>query len=120
MPTKIQELKKKLGSPDKLLHDLRPLITEARQEVARFVNSALVMLYWKVGQRIRKDILEEKRARYGEEIVSTLSRELSAEFGDGYSRPNLFRIVRFAEIFPEEQIVSTLSRQLGWRHFVEF
>jgi predicted nuclease of restriction endonuclease-like (RecB) superfamily len=72
-----------------------------------------------VGQRIRKDILEEKRAGYGEEIVSTLSRELAAEFGNGYSRPNLFRMVRFAEIFPEEQIVSTLSRQLGWSHYVE-
>jgi hypothetical protein len=41
------------------------------------------------------------------------------EFGNGYSRPNLFRMIRFAEVFPDEQIVSTLSRQLGWSHFVE-
>jgi hypothetical protein len=41
------------------------------------------------------------------------------ELGNGFSRPNLFRMVRFAEVFPEQQIVSTLSRQLGWSHFVE-
>jgi predicted nuclease of restriction endonuclease-like (RecB) superfamily len=60
-----------------LLSDLRTLIADARQDVARSVNSALVMLYWKVGQRIRQDILKEKRAGYGEEIVHALSRQLS-------------------------------------------
>jgi predicted nuclease of restriction endonuclease-like (RecB) superfamily len=44
---------------------------------------------------------------------------LSAEFGSGYSRPNLFRMIRFAEVFPDREIVSTLSRQLSWSHFVE-
>jgi predicted nuclease of restriction endonuclease-like (RecB) superfamily len=79
----------------------------------------LVILYWKVGQRIRQDILKEKRATYGEEILSTLSKKLVEEFGNGFSLPNLFRMVRFAEVFPAEQIVSTLSTQLGWSHFVE-
>jgi len=102
-----------------LFKDLRELIIEARQDVARSVNSALVMLYWRVGQRIRQDILKEKRAGYGEEILSTLSRKLVEEFGNGFSQPNLFRMVRFAEAFSEEQIVVTLSRQLGWSHFVE-
>jgi len=102
-----------------LLKDLRELIAEARQDVARQVNSALVLLYWRIGQRIRQDILKEKRAEYGEQIVATLSKQLVVEFGNGYSRPNLFRMIRFAEVFPDEQIVSTVSRQLGWSHFVE-
>jgi predicted nuclease of restriction endonuclease-like (RecB) superfamily len=106
-------------TPKALLKDLRDLIHEARQDVARQVNSALVLLYWRVGKRIRHDILKEKRAGYGKEIVPTLSRQLVREFGNGYSRPNLFRMIRFAEVFPDEQIVSTLSRQLGWSHFVE-
>jgi predicted nuclease of restriction endonuclease-like (RecB) superfamily len=105
--------------PKELLQDLRHLIIECRQDVARTVNSSLVMLYWRVGQRIQKDILKEKRAGYGEEIVKTLSAQLVDEFGNGFSRPNLFRMIRFSEIFPEEKIVSTLSRQLGWSHFVE-
>ena len=102
-----------------LLKDLRELIAAARQDVAHQVNSALVLLYWRMGKRIRQDILRERRADYGEQIVATLSKQLVAEFGNGYSRPNLFRMIRFAEVFPEEQIVSTLSRQLSWSHFVE-
>jgi predicted nuclease of restriction endonuclease-like (RecB) superfamily len=104
---------------DNLFQDLRSLIIEARQDVARQVNSALVMLYWRVGQRIRKDILQEKRAEYGEEIVPTVSAQLVPEFGEGFSKRNLFRMIRFAEAFPTEQIVSTLSTRLGWSHFVE-
>ena len=49
----------------------------------------------------------------------TLSRQLVKEFGNGFSRTNLFRMVRFAEVFPERKIVSTLSIQLSWSHFVE-
>ena len=58
-----------------LLRDLRQLIIEARENVARSVNSSLVLLYWKVGQRIRNDVLKEMRAGYGEEIVATVSRQ---------------------------------------------
>ncbi len=64
---------------DTLFQDLRTLIIEARENVARQVNSALTVLYWRVGKRIRQDILREKRAEYGEEILSTLSRKLVAE-----------------------------------------
>ncbi len=102
-----------------LLKDLRELIQEARQDVARQVNSALVLLYWRIGQRIRQDILKEKRAEYGEQIVVTLSTQLAEEFGEGWSRYNLSRMIRFAECFHDEKIVATLSQQLGWSHFKE-
>ena len=101
-----------------LFEDLRSLIIEARQNVVRQVNSALVLLYWRVGKRIRQDILKEKRAEYGEEIVPTLSANLVSEFGMGFAEKNLRRMVQFAEAFPDEPIVVTLSRQLGWSHFV--
>jgi hypothetical protein len=65
------------------------------------------------GRRIRTDILDSRRAAYGEGIVSTLSRQLSAEFGSGYSRPNNFRMIKFAEFFVDGEIVSTASRQLS-------
>jgi len=103
---------------DTLFQDLRSLIIEARQDVARQVNSALAVLYWRVGKRIRQDILKEKRAEYGEEIVATLSTQLVKEFGMGFNEKNLRRMIQFAEVFPEEQIIVTLSRQLGWSHFV--
>jgi predicted nuclease of restriction endonuclease-like (RecB) superfamily len=107
-----------LKPADTLFKDLRALIMEARQDVARQVNSALVLLYWRVGKRIRQDILKEKRAEYGEQIVHTVSAKLVNEFGTGFAEKNLRRMVQFAEAFPDEQIVVTLSRQLGWSHFV--
>lgn len=104
---------------DTLLDDLREMIVGARAQVARLVDSTLVMLYWRLGRRIREDILMQKRATYGEEIVATLSQQLSGEFGRGYSRYNLSRMIQFAEAFQDERIVATLSQQLGWSHFVQ-
>ena len=100
-----------------LLGALRRLIAEARQDVARQVNSALVVLYWRVGQRIRRDVLKEKRAEYGQRIVSSLGTQLEAEFSRGFSRRDLFNMIRFAEVFPDFRIVQALTAQLGWTHF---
>ena len=101
---------------DRLLGDVRALIEAAREQTARAVNSALVGLYWHIGRRIRQDILQEKRAEYGEEIVATLSRQLTAECGRGYTEKSLRHMIRFAEVFPDEKIVSALRRELSWTH----
>jgi len=103
----------------RLLDDVRRLIDEARRQVAQAVNAGLVVLYWRIGQRIRKDILHEKRGEYGEQIVPTLSAQLTAEYGRGFDRTNLSRMVKLAEHFPDGAIVATLSQQLGWSHFRE-
>jgi predicted nuclease of restriction endonuclease-like (RecB) superfamily len=103
--------------PRKLIADLRKLIDESRQAVARTVNTALVWLYWNIGKRIQEDILKEKRAEYGEQIVYTGSRELSELYGRGFGRANVFNMVRFAELFPKPEIIQTLSGQLSWSHF---
>jgi hypothetical protein len=97
-----------------LLADVRGLILAAREGVARAVNSGLVLLYWEIGRRIRQDILREQRAEYGEQIVSALSRQLTVEFGRGFSRRNLFNMIRFAEVCPDGKIVQALTAQLGW------
>ncbi|MEK7729948.1 MAG: PDDEXK nuclease domain-containing protein [candidate division KSB1 bacterium] len=102
-----------------LIADLRKLIANAKQDVARSVNSALVILYWNIGQRIRKEILKEKKAEYGREILSTLSRKLIEEFGNGFSQANLFRRTRFAEVYQNPKILYTLCAKLSWSHFVE-
>ena len=69
--------RRKLGvgasTPAALLADLRLLIAATRQTVAQGVNSALVLLYWQIGQRVQTDILGQKRAEYGEQIVHAVS-----------------------------------------------
>lgn len=104
------------AKPIALLSDVRELILQAREGVARAVDSGLTTLYWHVGRRVRQDILKQKRAEYGEEIVSALARQLEIEFGRGFGEKNLRRMIQFAEAFPDENIVAALRRQLGWTH----
>jgi hypothetical protein len=104
------------AGPAALLAGLRELIAATRQSVAQGVNSALVLLYWQIGQRIRSDILNEKRAGYGEQIVHAVSAKLAEEFGRGFTARNLFNMLRFAETFPDREIVHALSAQLSWTH----
>ena len=105
--------------PTALLADLRGLIQQAREGVARAVDSGLTTLYWHIGQRIRRNILQDKRAEYGEQIVSALGTQLETEFGRGFGEKNLRRMIRFAEVFPDWSIVASLMRQLTWTHFIE-
>ena len=100
-----------------LVTDLRQIILSAREQVARAVDSGLALLYWSIGHRIRTDVLKEKRATYGKEIVSAVGRQLAVEFGDGFSDKNLRHMIRFAESFPESSILQSLAAKLSWTHF---
>lgn len=102
-----------------LAADIRSLIEATRVRVAQTVNAELVLLYWRIGDRIRRDILGQARADYGEQIVSTLSRQLTEEYGTGFSRQNLFHMIRFAEAWPDQMQVAALGQHLGWSHFKE-
>lgn len=101
-----------------LLADVRQLIEQARQQVASAANAGLTLLYWRVGQRIKRDVLKSTRADYGERIVSTLSTQL-AEYGRSFNLRGLRRMVQFAEAFPDPEVVASLAQHLGWSHFVE-
>ena len=103
----------------KLISDIRSLIESSRQQVVQVVNSGLVMLYWSIGKRIRQDILNDKRAEYGEKIVHTLSAQLAREYGQGFTKASLFRMIQFSELFPDIKIVASLMRQLSWTHFLQ-
>lgn len=102
-----------------ILADLRELIHSARHRIATVANAEQTLLYWRLGRRIITENLTEGRAEYGKKILATLSQELVAEFGNGFNLRNLYRSVQFYESFPDEQIVATLSTQLGWSHFIE-
>ncbi|MES2354596.1 MAG: DUF1016 N-terminal domain-containing protein [Pseudomonadota bacterium] len=102
-----------------LASDIRRLITEAKAGLASTVNAALTWLNWHIGKRIREEVLKGERAEYGEQIVVSLAKQLEQDYGRGFSHKNLRHMVRFAEAFPDTEIVSTLSRQLAWSHFLE-
>ena len=100
-----------------LLHDLRTLIEESRSTVATTVNATLTTLYWQIGKRINEEILKGERAEYGKEIVASVARQLTVNYGKGFTYKSLCHMIRFAEAFTNKQIVSSLRRQLSWTHF---
>ncbi|MDO5664677.1 MAG: PDDEXK nuclease domain-containing protein [Bacteroidia bacterium] len=103
----------------RIFGDVKTLIEQAKTDVAIQVNATMSMLYWQVGKRINDDVLKNKRAQYGKQIVVALSDSLTEEYGTGWSEKQLRHCIRFAEVFPEEEIVSTLWRQFSWSHIKE-
>jgi hypothetical protein len=103
--------------PPALLGDLQSLIDATRIRVAVGINTEMVLLYWDIGERIRSEILGNERAAYGKQVVNTVSDQLTMQYGTGFTRTNLFNMIRFAEIFPDRSIIHTLCGQLSWSHF---
>lgn len=99
-----------------LAADVRGMIELTRSQVARVVNAGMTLLYWRIGMRIQTEVPGNERAEYGIKIVSTLSRQLVDDYGLVFSYSALTRIILFAEFFPYEEIVATLSQQLGWNN----
>jgi len=101
-----------------LLTDISELIEQSKNHVAQTVNATLTLLYWYIGRRINEDILKNQRAEHGKQTMKTLSLQLTEQYGNGFSEKSIRRMVQFAEVFPDEQIVVSAIRQLGWSHFI--
>lgn len=101
-----------------LFEQIKNLIEQTKNNVAIAVNSSLTMMYWHIGKLINDEILQNKRAEYGKEIVATVSQQLIKQYGKGYSYSALTRMMKFAKNIDEKNI-ATLSQQLSWSHFKE-
>ncbi|WP_316886521.1 PDDEXK nuclease domain-containing protein, partial [Ralstonia pickettii] len=98
--------------------DGRPLRAPPPTPPPSTVNSELTMLYWRIGQRIRTQVLDGRRGAYGKEVLPTLAAQLVKEYGGSFAEQNLRRMVQFAATFPDEQILVSLIRELSWTHFI--
>jgi len=92
------------------------IISQARRNAEIAVNSELVTLYWNIGRVVKTQILEGNKPEYGKSVIDNLSRELVAEYGKGYSKTNLFNMVKLYEVFGDERIFHSLSGKLTWTH----
>jgi DUF1016 N-terminal domain len=102
-----------------LFNDLAQIIEQGKGQITKQVNSTIILVYWQVGYKINTHILENKRAAYAKEIVSTLSIQLKNEYGKSFELHNLRRMMQFAEQFTDFSIVVPLARQLTWSHFLK-
>ncbi len=95
------------------------IIEQGKRQVTAQVNSTLTLTYWHIGKTINENVLQNKRAEYGKQIVKNIADDLTSIYGKSFEARNLLRMMQFAELFPDIQIVSTLSTQLTWSHFIE-
>jgi predicted nuclease of restriction endonuclease-like (RecB) superfamily len=108
--------KKEINKTDKLFSEIRSLIEKSRRQVAVSINSEITILYWNIGKTINNEILKNKRAEYGKQVISSLSKQLTNEYGKGWSEKQLRHCLRIAETFADKKFLSALSRELTWTH----
>ncbi len=100
-----------------LVSEIRDILDIARKNVAREVNNELIVSYWKIGEIIvRYEQNDSIRAEYGEQTLKQLSKELTAEFGKGFSRANIYNMRLFYQTYPK---IQTVSGKLSWSHYCE-
>jgi predicted nuclease of restriction endonuclease-like (RecB) superfamily len=102
-----------------LYNEISALIEQSRRTAYAQTNSITIILFWQIGKCINDDILENKRADYGKQIVSRLATQLTEKYGRSFEARNLRRIMQFSEQFSDFEIVSRVATQLSWSHFVE-
>lgn len=101
-----------------LVNDLRQIINQSRSRVAANVNAELTLMYWHIGERINREVLQSQRAEYGKQIVTQVAAQLQTEFGKGFEIRTIRRMMQFASVFPDIQIVTPVVTQLSWTHFL--
>ena len=100
------------------INEIKKILKNARQKAYTAVNSAMVEAYWEIGRRIVEEEQNGKeRAEYGKEILQNLSKELTEEFGKGYSYRTLREIRQFYLMFSDFEKWRTVSAKLTWSHF---
>lgn len=98
------------------IHEIKQIVTQARQKVYSTINSTMVEAYWQMGKRIVDEEQQGKeRADYGTQLLKELSKELTKEFGKGFSINSLYYYRQFYLTFPE--ILPTLWGILTWSHY---
>ncbi|MDR3000891.1 MAG: PDDEXK nuclease domain-containing protein [Fibromonadaceae bacterium] len=102
---------------DSLIKQISLAVKEAKRRVATAINEALVETYWTVGKHIVEFEQDgNARAKYGEQLLVNLSKDLTISLGKGFSKSNLFNMRLFYTRFP---IFQTVSGKLSWSHVIE-
>ncbi len=94
--------------------EIRSYIVNAKQQVYKAVNSAMVEAYWNIGKKIYEVCGENDRAAYGKQVLKDISEALTKEFGQGFSVQNLRKMRQFYTVYQKR---STLSSELSWSHY---
>lgn len=100
---------------EQIYQRIKEVLTNARSRAWQAINTSMVASYWEIGRIIIEEEQKGKaRAKYGSYLLDSLSRRLSAEFGQGFDRSNISKMRAFYLAYP---IVDALRPQLSWTHY---
>ena len=100
-----------------VINEIKQILTEAREKVARTVNNELLLAYWNIGRVIvESEQAGSEKAEYGKQLLKSLSKELTRELGKGFSRSNLQNMRLLYLNYP---ICQSLSGKLSFTHYCE-
>jgi predicted nuclease of restriction endonuclease-like (RecB) superfamily len=102
-----------------LFERVSAIIENRKSRAGAYANREITLMYWEVGKYVGSAVLDYKRGEYGKRILATLSQQLRTKYGNSFEYTKITRMIKFAELFPDAEIVATLSQQLSWSHFKE-
>ena len=102
-----------------LFAQVAQIIETRKYRAGAYANREVTLMYWEIGRYINSVVLGEQRAAYGKRIVATLSQQLVEKYGKSFEYTKVTRMVKFAELFPDPEILPTLSAKLSWSHIIE-
>ncbi|NBU92750.1 MAG: DUF1016 domain-containing protein [Flavobacteriia bacterium] len=101
---------------DAFFNELTEIIVFGKKDIELSINRTITNVYWQIGNRINTEILNDKRAEYGKQIIKHVSEFLVAHFGKGWGEKHIRHCLRIAETFQDKEIFYALSRELSWTH----
>ena len=131
----IQNLMKQEELQNSLFNDACVIIEQARTVAYKSVDEILIKRNWLLGMRIQHEVLKDKRAEYGEQVIKRLAKDLSVNYGKGFSMRNLYYFIDFyqthldffelkdaeTQIFMNKDILQSLTAKsairLSWTHY---
>lgn len=99
-----------------LVNEITCIITNARNNVSKQVNSELLNAYWNIGRVIVENELKNNRGEYGKKQLLAISKNLTNKFGKGFSQSNLYNMKMFYTKYP---IFQSVTGKLSWTHYCE-
>ena len=104
---------------DNIYDEINALIREKKTNVKKVVNDAIISLNWGIGKRLSVELTGNNKPEYGKKVVAEVSKRLEQEYGSGFDKISISRMIKFYQEFPDFEKVATLSQQLSWSHYSE-
>jgi len=114
----VENKMEKVKKTEDIFNRISGLIEQARKRVATTINEEMVLLYWNIGKTIREEIIKSKRAKYGEQIVQSLTAQLIPRYGRGFSKRNLWNMIKLYDEYPILQSLLGEFKGLSWTHII--